>query len=289
MHAHFPHALLTGGSHRKGVVEVLGVVGVDGEGEHIAEILAPRYFGFADAVADVFGLALHVLGIFVWQVIFGQYGMHLGIVFALVPQHIDHFAHRVALFLGPIDDAHHSLVARPSALEAGYGHEDVAGQRAVLGEQEGVVVAHLQFAHKGVLCPFYNLHHLCLGRMPAAAGQQGGLHAVAVEGVHGVAFHHQDGFFLAVGDETVAAVALAHEDALHGLTALVEPVAAPALVAHEVVGHHVVQHVGTEQFQRMRLQFQCFRYVLQRIFTARMGGEEGFQLFCDALLVAAYH
>ena len=79
VHAHLPK-VFADGTDRECVVKVLGVVGVDGAGEHIAHVEAACYFVGRDGVADVVGRLLYCNGVFVGEAKLGEYGMHLGII-----------------------------------------------------------------------------------------------------------------------------------------------------------------------------------------------------------------
>ena len=82
MDAHFPQPI-----HRpdgQGIVEVLRIGGVDGEGEHVAEVLTLGNLLRSDGGVDFVGGFLYALRIFVGQAVLGEDGVHLDIVVALL-------------------------------------------------------------------------------------------------------------------------------------------------------------------------------------------------------------
>ena len=182
MYAHFPQAV-AGRADGEGIVKVLGVVRVDGEGEHVAEVLAACDFFGRDARLELFGGILHSLGIVVGQSEFGQDGVHFGIVLSLPAQDVDHLSDGALRLFGPFHDFHHGLVARLSALELVLGDEDVGGQRAAFGDEEAVALFHLQETDEGVLGAADDFDDFGFAGVSRPAGHHGDAHAVAVEGV----------------------------------------------------------------------------------------------------------
>ena len=242
VYAHLPRAVVEA-AQRQGVVEVLRVVRVDGEGRHAAEVLAPRHLLLRDVGRELLGGALHALGIFVGQSELREYGVHLGVVVALLSEQVHHLAHRALRVVGPLHDLHHRLVARLAALELVLGYEDVVGQRAAFRHEEAVSALHLQVSDEGVGGALHDLGHFGLAGVAGPAGQHHYAHAVAVEGVERVAFHHEYALSAVVGQEGVAAVALALEGALHYVRAQGAAVVALPVGGEIVVGHEFRQGV----------------------------------------------
>ena len=207
-------AALAGGADAQGVVEVLGVPGVDGEGGHGAEVLALCHLLGGDAGVDVAGGLLHGLGVFVRQAELGQDGVHLGVVLALPAEDVEDLSYGVHLVLRPGGDSGDGLVARLAAAQAVAGYDDVGGQELGVGHQGGVVALHLEGADEVLVVALDDLDDARLGLGSTAGGGDFHADAVAVEGVHGVALGHQDA--LVVDRHGVAAVAAAREDALLG-------------------------------------------------------------------------
>ena len=128
--AHFPDAVLDA-PHREGIVEVLGVARVDGEGRDVAEVLASGDFLGSDARVEPFGSGFDLCGIFVRKSELSQYGVHFGVVLAARAQDVDDLAVGAACPFGPVGHTHQRLVAVASALQTFLRDEDVVGQRAV--------------------------------------------------------------------------------------------------------------------------------------------------------------
>ena len=116
MHADLPVAVGEL-ADREGVVEVLGVARVDGEGCDAAEVLATGHLLGGDAGVDAVGGLLDVLGIAVGEAELGQDGVHLGVVLTLGAQDVDDLATGVHLVVLPLRDAGHGLVAVLAPLE----------------------------------------------------------------------------------------------------------------------------------------------------------------------------
>ena len=224
VHTHFPQPLV-GAAYGESVVEVLGVVGVNGTGEHAAEILAfcnvlLRYLG-----RNFLGSLLHVLRIFVWQSVLCQYGVHLGVVVALLSQHVNHLAHDVLVFgVGPLLHLHHHFVAVLSALEPLFRQYYVVWQQSVLCSEEGDVPLHSQPSHKLVACPVQDSNHHSFLYVSCPSCHEGHLHLVAVEGAHRVAFRHENGLATVVGNKTVLSVQLAAESSFLHLCLCVQAI-----------------------------------------------------------------
>ena len=264
VHAHLPEAVVEL-AYGEGIVEVLGIVRVDGEGAHAAEVLASLQVGRGDFGAYLIGGLLHMGGILIGQSVLGQDGMHLDRVLARLAQHVDHFAHNVfRLLAGPLCNLDHRLVARDTILELLLGYHDVVDEDVALGDEESKVALHHQFSHKGVAGVGENLRDHRLLDMVAPACVEGHPHPVAVEGEHRVALRHEHGFSAVVGQEAVLSVGLAPEDALLHLPLEIEAVGAVAHLAQHIVPGHFLQGVDAQHLERMGVELQCAEYLFQR-------------------------
>ena len=206
------------GAYGECVVEVLGIVGVDGECGDGAEVLAAGNLLGGDAGVNLVGYTLHLFGVGIGQSVFRQDGMHLGVVLALVAEDVHHFSGGALCLFGPVGNLHHHLLSVLGPFHTAFGDEDVGGERAV-GEYEGIVALHLYLSDEGVLGTFHDFDDLRLTCVCASACQHRHSYAVAVEGMARIPF--ADEYFLAavVGDEHVVAVALLAENALDDLAA----------------------------------------------------------------------
>ena len=196
------------------IVEVLGILGVDGAGEDITEVLTTGNLFGRDLGVDLLGGVFHLLGIFIGQTILGQDGVHLDVVLALLAKDVDNLANDLLRFCrGPLDDFYHGLLACLAALEFLLGYQDVAGEEVALGIEEGKVFLYLQNAHGLIVLALEDFSDNGFLDVVLTTGHEGYLHTVAIEGEHGVALGHKDGLAAIVGLERVLAVGLADKGA----------------------------------------------------------------------------
>ena len=113
--AHLPTAVVEA-ADGQGVIEVLGVDGVDGEGDHVAHVDAAGHLVGRDAGVYPLGLAGHLGRVAVGQAEFGEDGVHLGLVVAGVAQHVDYLAYGVLGLGGPAGDAGHGFLSLAGAV-----------------------------------------------------------------------------------------------------------------------------------------------------------------------------
>ena len=260
--AHLPQPLLDF-AEAEGVVEVLCVGWVDGEGEDVAHVDSAGYLFFGNARRELLGSLLHLCWIGVRQSVLSQDSVHLGGVLACLAEDVNDLANRVLCLVGPLHDAHHGLVARLALLEVLLGDEDVVGQRAVLCEEVGIALLHLQGSHEGLVATLEYFSDGSLADVVFPAGQERDLHRVAVHGVEAVALGHQDGFAAFLRLEGVLAVGLAAEDAGHHLRWHVQGVAEARLLLDEVIHEEAFQHVHQEHLGPAGGQVKLFADVLQ--------------------------
>ena len=288
MNAHLPESareLLNG----QGIVEILGIARVDGAGEHVAEVFPLPIVLLGDFTGNLLGGLLHRFRIFIGQSVLRQYGVHLHIVVAALAQDVHHLAHRIlALAVGPLRDAHHSLVVGLAPFGLATRNDDVVGKHIGLRHEIGYVPVHLQPAHKGVFGTVEHLYHLRLLDVILAAGHKGNLHPVAAERTHRVALRHEDGFVAAVGYERVFAVLLAYKPPLLHLSRVVEPVAAVGDAHEKLLPRHLLHDVDGQHLQRMRVEMERAEYLFETECPAGLRGEKLFQQFGQLSLVQPF-
>ena len=181
MHAHFPKATVEL-ADRQGIIEVLGILGVDGTGEDLTEILTTVDLLLGDGGIDLLGGLLHVLRILIGQVVLGEDGMHLGIVVTRLTQDIDHRTDDVLVFgIRPLDDLHHGLVVGLTTLELPLGDDDVVDEGRVLWNEEGPVLIDTQPTNDLVVGALDDLNDHRLLDMFITTGHVGHLHTIAVQ------------------------------------------------------------------------------------------------------------
>ena len=186
VHADLPHAVAHP-AHRQRVVEVLGVGRVHGEGHRVAEVAPRGDLPGRDPGVDGPGGPLDLLLEAVGEFVFGQNGVHLRIVVAGHAQPLDQLAHGAFAARLPVGDAHHDLLAVADVGARAFRQVDVHGHPARVGAHEDLVRAHLRHTHVGLAVAFDDARDLAFEFPVAAAVHHGHLHAVAVEGVGGVA------------------------------------------------------------------------------------------------------
>ena len=238
-----------------------------------------------DFARDLVGGALHGLRVFVGQLVLGQDGVHLGVVVARVSQHVDHLSEDVLVVgVGPLGDLDHSPVVGLAALELALGYDDVVHEEVVGGDEVGQVAVHLETAHKLVLGAVEDLDDLGLLDVLLPARHEAHLHAVAVEGSHGVALRDEDGLVAAVGHEGVLAVRLADEGALLHLSLCVEPIGVVAVLGDEVVPFHFLHDVDGQHLQWVCIEMERLENLLERQALARLRDKQFFQLLAELFL-----
>ena len=92
--------------------------------------------------------------------------MHLGVVVALISEHIQHLTpDNLIRLVGPLCYLHHSFLSGLSTFQFLLRDENVAGECVVLRYKERHVVVNLQCSHESILCALYYLYHLRLAYM----------------------------------------------------------------------------------------------------------------------------
>ncbi len=272
-------------SDREGIVEVLGILGVDGAGKHIAEILTPADLLLSDGSIDFLSSFLHILRILIGQVVLGQDGMHLGIVVARLSEDINYGANDILMVcIRPLDDLYHCLVIGLASLQLTLGDDDVVNERLVLRYQHGEIFLHTELTHYLVVGTADDLDHHRLLDMLVATGHIRHLHLVAVHRRHRVTLCHKDGCTAVGRQERVAPVGLATEGALLQLRLRVQAIAAVADLQQEVVPCHLLHHVDGEHLQRMGVELQSLEYLFEREGLIRIVLEEVLEQFTNLLL-----
>ena len=124
MHPHLPIPVgeLANG---EGVVEVLGIGRVDGEGGHPAHILAAFDFRFRNAGLNFVSGFFELFGEVVGEVELGQDGVHFGVVVPRVPQHVYHLARGIFGRFGPFGDANNHLLPVLGAVQRPQRHKNI--------------------------------------------------------------------------------------------------------------------------------------------------------------------
>ena len=201
--------------YRQRIVEVLGVLGVDGAGKDLAEVLAALDFLRRDARINLLGSILDGFRILVRQTILRQDSVHLHVVVALLAQHVNDLTDHVLRVLGrPLGDSHYSLLAVLATLQFFLGYEDIVHEDVALRNQEGIVLLHLQLTYCLIYLVRQNLYDHSFLHVFLATRHHGHTYPVTIEGKHRVALRDEDGLATVVGLERVLAVGLADKRTL---------------------------------------------------------------------------
>ena len=179
--------------------------------------------------------------------------MHLCVVFSLFAEHVNHLSCRAFGVGAPFRDLHHRFVAVLSPFEIRGGNEDVCGEGAAFGDEEGISLSHLQFSDEGVGGSFDDFDDFCFSGVSGASGEHGHFHSVSVECVERVAFADKDALSAVVGQEGVSAVALSDEGAFHDVGAHGVVIFSLSVGCDVVFEHQFVETVNHNHFGGMVL------------------------------------
>ncbi len=200
MHAHLVIAVVQL-AERERVVVVLGVIGVYGKSERVAEIAPALELLRTDGVGDEVGGGLHLLVEAVRQIELGEYRVHLGVVLPRLAQHVDYVPVRADILAVPaVHDCRH--------LHPGGGPEAcgllrvdlyVIRHRAALHQHPGLRAHAVQDADEGLAGALHYLDHLALAALLLTFALFSGdrnPHRVAVQRVSGPGRLHEYVFLL---------------------------------------------------------------------------------------------
>ncbi len=174
-------------AERQGIVEVLGVGGVDSESCHFTEVLASGDFFGCDTGVDIICGFFHVFWIAVGQVVFGEDGVDFAIVVARTAKNVKHFAMGILRVHRPRSDSHHGFVARSASAKRFARNEYVACEIARVGFEKGELAHNVERSDKCLLFWLDDFHNFGFSCHSATVGGYNYLHTVAVECVHGFA------------------------------------------------------------------------------------------------------
>ena len=180
MHANLPVARLEL-ADRQRVIEVLGVLRVDGECRHVAHVAALGELLGRQVVRNLVGGLFQRLRVRVRQSVLGKYGVHLGVVVAHIAEHINDFAYRAAVAHAPLHYLHNGFLSVLAAVQIVHRNENIAGKNLVVNTQERIVSPHLQHTDERVLRTLQYLHHLAFGLAALRTGVEEHTHTVLVQ------------------------------------------------------------------------------------------------------------
>ena len=272
----------------QGIVEVLGIAGVDCTSEDFPEILTLLQVLLRHLAADLVGGLLHLFRIAIGQTILRQDGMHLSVVVSRRTENVYHLSDHVLMtVIRPLDNAHHSLVVGFTSLQQPARYDDVAHEEIVLCHEKCHVILNEQSAHKSIFGTLQDLCHLCLLDMVATACQEGEPDTVPIESRERVTLRDKDRCAASVWNDGVLAVGFAHESALLFLNAHVQAIGRIGDTGKEIVPRHLFHDVYRQHLLRMGFQLQFPEYLLERERLSRIAPEESLDnlyhlVLCDA-------
>ena len=288
MDAYFPQAL-TCCTQRQGIVEVFGILGVDGAGEHVTEVFTTGNFIGSDTRFYLLGSILYSLRIFIRQSVLCQDSVHLHVIITFLTQHVNHFTHNILRFLRrPLGDFHDSLVTCLTAFQFLLGNQDVLGKDSTLGNEEGKIALHFQLTHCLIHLMRQHLDHHSLLDMILTASHHRHTDTVAIQSKHRVALGDKDGFSAIVGLERIFSISLTDERSLLYLCLQIEAIRVVTGLGEIVVPCHFVHRFDGEHLGRMRIKFQRTEYLFKRKYLIRMFLEESLQHFYQLLLIHSF-
>ena len=170
--------------------------------------------------------------------------MDLGVVLAGFAEDVDDLAARILGVVGPFGDPYHGLVAVLTTFEFVLWDEYVEPEEFGVGFQEGDCLVDLKGADERLLLALDDLHNLGFGFLAGTCGGHVDAHPIAVEGVHGIAFGHEDRFVVLVGDHGVLAVVAPDESAHRHVGALRRFERSGSHFDDLAVESHLGQHQG---------------------------------------------
>ena len=271
------------------IVEVLGVLRVDGTGPDVAHIQASADLLRCDARLDLLGSLLDILRVFVGQPVLRQDGVHLHIVVALLAQHVDDLTDDVLRVLRrPLGNLHDGLVARLTTLQLLLGYQDIMNEDITLRHEEGIVFLHLQFTDGLVHLMRDDLDHHSLLDMVLSTSHQRHFYTVAIQGEHRVALADEDGLAAIVGFKRVLAVSLTDKGTFLHLCLQVQPVGVVADLRQEVVPRHLLHQVDGHHLDGMRVELQSLEYLLKRERLVRILLKQRLQHFRNLFLAESF-
>ena len=180
MHAHLPMAV---GQFLQtdGIVEVFRIGGVDGDGEHRAEVAAFFYLVPADFGGNLTCLFFNLFGKFYRVLMGGQDAFHFHIVLAGLAQHTCDFAERIARAIGPIHKAGDDLLAVFRAVQVASRNENINWHPIHIGADINIAMRNAQHAHEVGVAAFQHLHDFAFGLRIIPFREHGHTHAVAMQ------------------------------------------------------------------------------------------------------------
>ena len=165
------------------VVEVLGVVAVDGDDGEVAAVAAALVLIGRGVLLDVIRSVLHVLGELLREVVLAHDGEHVDARVALLAEHLDDLALRVVAAGRPFRDLDDDLRARARAAEMLLRHEDVVVELRVVRRHEGERLVALERADDPLVRALDDADDLALARAAFLLRRLDARHdAVAVHG-----------------------------------------------------------------------------------------------------------
>ena len=256
---------------REGVVEVLGILRVDGAGPRVAEVLTLRHILIGYLTRDLLSSILHAFRVLIRQSVLRKDGVHLHIVVARFSEDVHDLTDDVLMLtVGPCRDLHHGLVVGLAAFELILRNEDILCKSVLRCDEERDVLVDTQTAHKLILGTLQDLDDLCLLDVLGAARHHRHAHAVTREGRHRVTLRDEDWLVAAVGDKRVLTVRLADEAALLHLAFGVELVRVVTHFRDGIIPCHLLQSIHGEHLQRMSIEMERAEDIFERQSLVRL-------------------
>jgi len=143
---------------RKGIIIILSIFGVNGDGKDISEIPALFIFIVGDFPWDAFSIFFNFSRKCQGKVMFGQNGLHLNIMLPGITENIRNLSKWVFRMLRPFSNACNSLLAVTGPLKLIQGYEYIYRHVPAVGNKECKLFCNLHNADILFLCPFLDLN-----------------------------------------------------------------------------------------------------------------------------------
>ena len=175
------------------VVEVLGVIAVDGDDGEVAAVAAALVLIGRGVLLDVVRSVLHVLGELLREVVLAHDGEHVDARIALLAEHLDDLALRVVAAGRPFRDLDDDFAARARAAEMLFRDKDVVIELRVVRRHEGERLVALERADDPLVRALDDADDLALARAAFLLRRLDARHdAVAVHGSAERDARHED-------------------------------------------------------------------------------------------------
>ncbi len=135
MHTYLPYSILYF-LQRYCIIKILCVGRINSKCCYFPKVTSRTYILFTYLPVNLFGSHFHLPVELIWQFKFGQYRMHLCLIFARHTQQLYYLCHRVFLSLVPFYNSRHCFHPLFSTLQLIFRYKKVEGHTLVIRYKE---------------------------------------------------------------------------------------------------------------------------------------------------------